>query len=101
VAYLEDPAQLDPAKRAAAIDGLKSPEASHHCREASSRITDPDAFAGAFARGIEHPTVRAALDAQFTPGRFHGRRHYQPATCSGLTGIATAQDGDCSLSRAA
>ena len=69
VAYLEDPAQLDPAKRAAAIDGLKSPEASHHCRAASSRITDPDAFAVAFARGIEHPTVRAALDAKFTPGQ--------------------------------
>lgn len=51
VAYLEDPAQLDPAKRAAGIDGLKSPEGSHRCREASSRITDPDAFAMAFARG--------------------------------------------------
>jgi hypothetical protein len=69
VAYLEDPAQLDPAKRAAGIDGLKSPEGSHRCREASSRITDPDAFAVAFARGTEHPTVRAALDAKFTPGQ--------------------------------
>ena len=69
VAYLEDPAQLDPAKRAAAIDGLKSPETFHRCRAASSRITDPDAFAVAFARGIEHPTVRAALDAKFTPAQ--------------------------------
>jgi hypothetical protein len=69
VAYLEDPAQLDPAKRAAGIDGLKSPEGPHRGRDASSRITDPDAFAAAFARGVEHPAVRAALDAKFVPGR--------------------------------
>ena len=66
VAYLEDPAQLDPAKRAAGIDGLRSPEKLHRCREVSSRITDPDAFALAFARGIEHPMVRAALETEFT-----------------------------------
>jgi len=66
VAYLEDPAQLDPAKRAAGIDGLRSPEKLHRCRETASRITDPDAFAVAFARGIEHPLVRASLAAEFT-----------------------------------
>jgi len=66
VAYLEDPAQLDPDKRAAGIDGLKS-SGSHRCRASSSRITDADAFAEAFARGIEHPQVRAALDTEFTP----------------------------------
>jgi hypothetical protein len=69
VAYLEDPAQLDPAKRAAGIDGLASPERPHRCRDSSSRITDPEAFAVAFARGIEHPLVRAALDTGFTAGR--------------------------------
>jgi hypothetical protein len=65
-ARLEDPAQLDPAKRAAGIDGLRSPEKLHRCREISSRITDPEAFAVAFARGIEHPMVRAALETEFT-----------------------------------
>ena len=68
-AYLEDPAQLDPAKRAAGIDGAKSPERLHRCREISSRIGDPDAFAVAFARGIEHPTVKAALETKFTAGQ--------------------------------
>jgi len=65
-ACLEDPAQLDPAKREAGIDGLRSPEKLHRCREISSRITDPEAFAVAFARGIEHPMVRAALETEFT-----------------------------------
>jgi hypothetical protein len=69
VAYLEDPAQLDPAKRAAGTDGLKSPEGPHRGRDASSRITDPDVFAAAFARGIEHPAVQAALETKFTPAR--------------------------------
>lgn len=64
-AYLEDPAQLDPAKREAGIDGLRSPEKLHRCREISSRVTDPVAFAVAFARGIEHPMVRAALETEF------------------------------------
>ena len=68
-ARLEDPAQLDPAKRAAGIDGLRSPEKLHRCWEISSRITDPDAFAAAFARGIEHPMVRAALETEFTARR--------------------------------
>jgi hypothetical protein len=68
-AYLEDPAQLDPAKRAAGMDGARSPEGLHRCREISSRITNPDAFAVAFARGIEHPTVKAALETKFTTER--------------------------------
>jgi hypothetical protein len=65
-ACLEDPAQLDPEKREAGIDGFRSPEKLHRCREISSRITDPDAFAVAFARGIEHPMVRSALETEFT-----------------------------------
>jgi hypothetical protein len=66
VARLEDPAQLDPPKREAGIDGLRSPEKLHRCWKISSRVTDPEAFAVAFARGIEHPVVRAALETEFT-----------------------------------
>jgi hypothetical protein len=69
VAYLEDPAQLDPAKRSAGIDGLRQGDQPHRCRQAASRIIDPDAFAVAFARGIERPKVRAALEAPFDPDR--------------------------------
>jgi hypothetical protein len=67
VAYLEDPAQTDPAKRAAGIDGLKEGDRPHQCRQTAARITDPDAFAVAFANGIEHPRVRAALEMPFDP----------------------------------
>ena len=67
VVYLEDPAQLDPAKRAAGIDGLKPGEYLHRCRQTATRIVDPDAFATAFATGVEHPKVRAALEATFDP----------------------------------
>ena len=66
-ARLEDPAQLDPAKRAAGIDGLRPDGRLHQCRQTATRITDPDAFATAFAKGIEHPRVRAALEATFDP----------------------------------
>ena len=65
VALLEDPAQLDPAKRAAGIDGLKPGEHPHRCRQTAGRIADPNAFAVAFARGLEHPKVCAALDTPF------------------------------------
>lgn len=64
VAYLEDPAQPDLAKRAAGIDGIKSGDQPHKCGGFSSRITDPDAFAAAITRGIEHPDVRAALEME-------------------------------------
>ena len=65
VAFLEDPAQLDPAKRAAGIDGLRPGEQPHRCRQMAARITDPNAFAVTFSRGIEHPRVRAALETPF------------------------------------
>jgi hypothetical protein len=67
-AYLEDPAQLDPEKRYLGIDGLRPNDQPHHCRSTATRITDPDAFATAFARGVEHPRVREALDMRFDPG---------------------------------
>jgi hypothetical protein len=60
---LEDPAQLDPAKRAIGVDGVKIGDQPHRCGSIATRITDPQAFATAFARGIEHPDVRAALDS--------------------------------------
>jgi hypothetical protein len=63
VQYLEDPAQLDPEKRDAGIDGLKNGSQSHRCSDIATRITDPEAFAAAFARGVEHPDIRAALDS--------------------------------------
>jgi hypothetical protein len=65
VAYLEDPAQPDLGKRAAGIDGLRLDDRPHQCRQAATRITDPDAFAVAFVRGTEHPKVRASLAAEF------------------------------------
>jgi len=67
VAYHEDPAQLDPAKRALAVDGLRPDEPPHRCRTTATRITDPDAFATAFVRGVEHPKVREALNMPFNP----------------------------------
>jgi hypothetical protein len=67
VAYLEDPAQSDPAKKAAGIDGLREGDRPHQCRQMATRIIDPDAFAVAFAQGVEHPRVRAALEMPFDP----------------------------------
>jgi hypothetical protein len=69
VAYLEDPAQLDLGKWYLGIDGLRQDDQPHRCRSTSTRITDPDAFATAFARGIEHPKVREALDMPFDPAQ--------------------------------
>ncbi len=60
---LEDPAQLDPAKRTAGIDGLTAGDVPHRCGDIASRIIDPEIFAAAFARGVEHPDVRAALNS--------------------------------------
>jgi hypothetical protein len=67
VAYLEDPAQLCLGKRLRAIDGLKPDDKRHRCGPLATRITDPDAFATAFARGVDHLTVRAALSTPHDP----------------------------------
>ncbi len=65
VAYLEDPAQLDPDKRRRGLDGLRPGGRNHGCADLSSRITDPYAFATALARGAGHPDVRAALSTPY------------------------------------
>ena len=65
VAYLEDPAQLDQDKRRAGIDGLRPGDRNHVCASLSTRVTDPDAFATALARGTAHPGVRAALSSPY------------------------------------
>lgn len=57
---LEDPAQLDPDLRARGRDAT-NPDKLHPCKETGTSIDDPKAFAAAFARGIEHPDVRATL----------------------------------------
>jgi hypothetical protein len=66
-AYMEDPAQLDPAKRYLSVDGVRQGDQPHRCASTSTRITDPDAFATAFARAIEQPKLREALDMPFDP----------------------------------
>jgi hypothetical protein len=65
VAYLEDPAQLDPSKRHVGIDGLRPRDRHHGCADMSSRIADPDAFATALTRGAGHHDVRAALSTPY------------------------------------
>jgi hypothetical protein len=61
VAYLEDPAQLDPGKRRAGIDGLR-PRGRHHvCADMSSRITDPDA--------LPPPSPACRVGADLQPAR--------------------------------
>jgi hypothetical protein len=69
VLYREDPAQLDPEKREQIIDGLHPDGLPHWCRTTATRIADPDAFATAFVRGIEHPKVREVLDRPFDSGK--------------------------------
>jgi hypothetical protein len=61
VRNLEDPAQLEQDKRG--IDGLVAGDLPHRCGDTASRITNPEIFAAAFARGVEHPDVRAALES--------------------------------------
>jgi len=73
VAYLEDPAQLDLAKRAVGIDGILSGNQLHRCGSIATRITNPEAFAAAVTRGVEHPDVRAALETSFKERRAPGQ----------------------------
>ena len=101
VAYLEDPAQPDPAKRTAGIDGLRPGDQPHRCRQTATRITDPNAFAVAFARGIEHPKVRAALETPLHRTVSPFRCSCRSGNCLALMAIGTAQAGGLSQSTAA
>jgi hypothetical protein len=67
VQYLEDPAQLDLTKRLAGEDAFK-PGKDHKCSDVATKIADPEAFATAFARGLENPDVRAALSKPYAKG---------------------------------
>ena len=67
--FLEDPAQLDPARRAAGVDGLAPGDKPHRCGSTATRITSPDAFAMALVKGAGHQDVRAALGAEFRERR--------------------------------
>ena len=69
VTHREDPAQLDPEKRSLGIDGLRPDGPPHWCRASATRIGDPDAFATAFVRGVEHPKVREVLDRPIDSGK--------------------------------
>jgi hypothetical protein len=69
VLYLEDPAQLDPEKRAQGKDGLLPGNKSHYCAAESCAIRDPALFATVFARAVEHPDIRAALDTKHEQGK--------------------------------
>lgn len=69
VLYLQDPAQLDPVKKANGIDGLLPSDKSHFCAAMSTAIRDRTAFATAFARGTEHPDVRQVLETPLKTGR--------------------------------
>ncbi|MFF1818123.1 hypothetical protein ACFVWG_12560 [Kribbella sp. NPDC058245] len=66
VAYLEDPAQPDVAKREAGIDGL-NPAKKHNCGREATRIHDAEAFVAAFAAAIKLPDVQAALATPVEP----------------------------------
>ncbi len=69
VAYLEDPAQLDPDKRRRGIDGLRPGDRYHGCGRFASRVTDPDAYATALAQGAENPDIQAALNTPYNRDR--------------------------------
>lgn len=65
VTRLEDPAQLDDAKRAAAVDAYV--DRRHACPDTATAVTDLDAFVTLFARAVEHPLVGQALNTPFDP----------------------------------
>jgi hypothetical protein len=65
VTHREDPAQLDQEKREMGIDGLRQDGQRHRSGETATRIDDPDVFATAFVRAVEHPQVREALNTPF------------------------------------
>ena len=63
----QDPAQFDEARREKGIDAFKKGNGKHVCAESSTSIADAVAYAVALARGVDHPKVRAALEARHDP----------------------------------
>lgn len=68
-----DPAQPDETRRERGIDAFKRGNGKHVCAESSTSVADSVAYAVALVRGVEHPTVRAALEARHDPPK---RPHY-------------------------
>ncbi|GAA3138057.1 hypothetical protein JOF29_000166 [Kribbella aluminosa] len=66
VAYLNDPAQTDIAKREAGIDGL-NPTQKHYCDVEATRIHDVTAFVTAFAAAVKLPEIQEALATPVGP----------------------------------
>lgn len=66
VGGLEDPAQLDSDLRARGKDSEK-PQRLHGCEDLATSVNEPEAFAAAFASGIEHPDVKEVLDRPREP----------------------------------
>jgi hypothetical protein len=66
VAYLQDPAQTDPAKREVGLDGLNQGK-KHRCGQEATRIHDADAFVAAYAAAVNLPDVQAALATPLAP----------------------------------
>ncbi|MFF0339232.1 hypothetical protein [Kribbella sp. NPDC004875] len=64
VAFNEDPAQVDPEKRSAGVDGLDDTK-QHYCGKDSTRVHDATALAAIYVMASEHPKVRAVLDLPF------------------------------------
>jgi hypothetical protein len=67
VQYLEDPAQLDLDKRLAGEDAFNVGK-DHRCGGIATKIADPEAFATAFARGLDNAKVLAALATPYVKG---------------------------------
>lgn len=71
VERLCDPANPDAVSRGRADDAFKvgadGVPRRHVCRDEATAISDPDAFATAVARAMEHPDVRKVLDRTVQP----------------------------------
>ena len=86
VGRLEDPAQLDPIKRAAGIDGCRPGDQPHTCSHLATALDDADAFAALLARGMEHPDVERVLESEYDPGQFSPRVSVPITPLLGLEG---------------
>ena len=92
VAYLEDPAQLEPDKRRSGIDGLKAGGQAHRCGTISTRFTKSRCLCYRPRPGAGHARVRQALEQPFDPTADQGRciSDIGPARPRMVTGTAQA-----------